>query len=243
MVALVTGAGRRLGRRIALALARAGFDIVVHYRDSEAGAQETAERVQGLGRRALPVYADISVQEEIEPLVELAWAKFQGINILVNNAGVYARSGWESVSVAEWQHMVETNLIGTFLMSQAIARRMKSSKGGRIVNIASIGGLQAWPRHIPYSVSKAGVIWLTRGLARALAPDITVNAVAPGTVIMDGEEEPTISHLPPALIPLGRYGTSRDITDVVTFLALCGRYVTGQVFPIDGGRSIDLLPA
>ena len=241
MVALVTGAGRRLGRRIALSLATVGFDIVVHYQTSEQGAQETSILVEQLGRKVLPLRADIGSLNDVESLVEKSWNSFRQLDVLVNNAGVFSRSSWESLDVGLWQRMIQTNLTGTFLMSQAVARRMKLVGRGRIINIASIGGLQAWPQHIPYSVSKSGVIALTKVFARALAPDIVVNAIAPGTVILEGEEDPKVAHIPTDRIPLGRYGTPKDIMDAVVFLATGARYVTGQVFALDGGRSLDLL--
>jgi len=110
---------------------------------------------------------------------------------------------------------------------------------GRIINIASIGGIQAWPNHIPYSVSKSGVVNLTRCFARALAPAVMVNSIAPGTIIIEGEEDPSVQHLPVERIPLQRYGTPSDIIPVLLFLATSASYITGQLFPVDGGRSID----
>jgi NAD(P)-dependent dehydrogenase (short-subunit alcohol dehydrogenase family) len=240
-VALVTGSGKRLGRHIALALAGIGFDIVVVYKTSETGARETAKSIESLGRKSLTIQADICLPAEVEKLVLLSIEKYHRIDVLVNNAGIFLRRAWDEVDLDNWQKLLDTNLTGAFLCSQYVAREMVKQGHGRIINIDSIGGIQAWPRHIPYSVSKSGVISLTRCFARALAPAVMVNAVAPGTIIVEGEEDPAISHIPTDRILMKRYGTPSDITSVVVFLSTSAGYITGQVFPVDGGRSIDFL--
>jgi len=240
-VALVTGSGRRLGRRIALALAEAGFDIVVNYNQSEQAAKSTCSEIIGIGRQAVAIKADISVPAEVQELVEKSLGKFKRLDVLINNAGIYTRSLWNEINPTLWAEMLDVNMTGTFLCTQAVGREMFQQGGGRIINIASIGGIQAWPRHIPYSVSKSGVIALTRCFARALAPHVMVNAVAPGTIILEGEEKPDTQHISVERIPLGRYGVPGDITSVVLFLAQSAPYITGQIFAVDGGRSIDFL--
>lgn len=238
-VAVVTGSGRRLGRQMALALARQGFDLVISYRDSEAGAMQTGREVSALGREEIVVQADISRTEDVGELVRQSMLKFKRIDVLVNNAGIYLRRPWEDIEFATWQRFLSTNLTGAFLCSQAFGREMVKQGHGRIINIASIGGIQAWPNHIPYSVSKSGVLSLTRCFARALAPLVQVNSIAPGTIIIEGEEDPSVQHLPVERIPLQRYGAPADMISVLLFLATSGNYVTGQVFAVDGGRSID----
>jgi NAD(P)-dependent dehydrogenase (short-subunit alcohol dehydrogenase family) len=240
-VAMVTGSGKRLGKHIAVALAESGFDIVVAYKTSEEGARETKRSVEALGRRAFSVQADISVPTDVERLVSQSIDKYHRIDILVNNAGIFSRTLWDTIDWETWQRFLGTNLTGAFLCSQQAGREMVKQGRGRIINIASIGGIQAWPKHIPYSVSKSGVISLTRCFARALAPAVMVNAIAPGTIIMDGEEDPSISHIPVERIPMKRYGMASDITSLVVFLSISATYVTGQVFPVDGGRSVDLV--
>jgi 3-oxoacyl-[acyl-carrier protein] reductase len=230
-VAIVTGSGKRLGKHIAVALAESGFDIVVTYKTSEEGARETKRSVEALGRRGFSVQADITVARD----------KYHRIDILVNNAGIFARTPWETIDFETWRKFLDTNLTGAFLCSQQAGREMVKQGHGRIINIASIGGIQAWPKHIPYSVSKSGVISLTRCFARALAPTVMVNAIAPGTIIMEGEENPSITHIPVERIPMKRYGVASDITSVAVFLSSSGTYVTGQVFAVDGGRSVDLI--
>lgn len=237
-VALVTGAGRRLGRAISLALARHGYDVIVNYNRSEEGAGRTSKEIEHLGRRSLVLKADISDPTQVNVMVEESIRKFGRIDVLVNNAGVFTRRPWDEIDPSIWRDILATNLDGTFLCTQAVGRKMVNQKAGRIINIASIGGIQAWPKHIPYSVSKSGVIALTRCFARALAPHVMVNAVAPGTIILEGEESPDVRHIPVDRIPLGRYGTVADITAVVLFLAQTTAYITGQVFAVDGGRSV-----
>jgi 3-oxoacyl-[acyl-carrier protein] reductase len=238
-VAVVTGSGRRLGRQMALALARQGFDLVISYRDSEAGAMQTGREVSALGREEIVVQADISRPDDVGELLRQSLAKFRRIDVLVNNAGIYLRRSWDSIDLETWQRFLSTNLTGAFLCSQAFGREMVKQGHGRIINIASIGGIQAWPNHISYTVSKSGVLSLTRCFARALAPSVLVNSIAPGTIIIEGEEDPSVQHLPVERIPLQRYGVPSDIISVLLFLATSAGYVTGQVFPVDGGRSID----
>ena len=240
-VAIVTGSGRRLGRQIALSLAQRGFDLVVTYNKSESGAEEACDMIRALGRDCISVKADISVISEVENLVDRNKAKFGQIDVLVNNAGIFSRRLWDEIDLETWESFLATNLTGTFLCSQAVGREMTKGGGGRIINIASIGGIQAWPKHIPYSISKSGVIQLTRCLARAVAPSVMVNAIAPGTIIVEGEESSDTERLPVERIPMKRYGLPAEITSLVLFLATSATYVTGQVFPVDGGRSIDFL--
>jgi 3-oxoacyl-[acyl-carrier protein] reductase len=238
-VAVVTGSGRRLGRQMALALAKRGFDLVIAYRNSESGAKETSNEASALGHDSIVVQADISRPDDVERLVRQSVAKYKKIDVLVNNAGIFLRRTWNQINFETWQSFLATNLTGAFLCSQAFGRGMVKQGCGRIVNIASIGGIQAWANHIPYSVSKSGVISLTRCFARALAPSVMVNSIAPGTIIIEGEEDPSVQHLPVERIPLQRYGMASDVISVLLFLATSASYITGQVFAVDGGRSID----
>ena len=241
-VAIVTGSARRLGRQVALSLARIGFDLVINYRRSHAEAVRTCDEIRSVGRDCIHVQADISRPTDVENLVQESLDKYRRIDVLVNNAGIFMRRPWDEIDRAMWEEVIGTNLTGVFLCSQAVGREMVKQGYGRIINLASIGGIQAWAKHIPYSVSKSGVISLTRCFARALAPSVTVNAIAPGTIIIEGEEDPSIQHAPLERIPMKRYGTPADITSLVVFLATSAPYVTGQVFAADGGRSIDFVP-
>jgi NAD(P)-dependent dehydrogenase (short-subunit alcohol dehydrogenase family) len=237
-VAIVTGAGKRVGRQIALALARESYNVIVNYNESAAGASETVARVRKEGGEAHALRADISNIRDVRRLVRRTIELFGKVDLLVNNSAVFLESPLESTTEKLWDRTLDINLKGTFLCSQAVAREMLKRKRGKIINIASLGGIQAWSRHLPYSVSKAGVIMLTRCLAKALAPYVQVNAIAPGTILLGKEEDPHQEHVPVSTIPLKRYGEPPDVTDLVLFLALKADYMTGQVLVVDGGRSI-----
>ena len=236
-VALVTGAGRRLGRQIALDLGANSFDLIVNFNKSARGAAETVELLRKGGASAHAIRADISKRGEVTLMVQKAMEIFGRIDLLVNNSAVFIHSPLQNTTDRTWDRTIDINLKGTFLCSQVVAPEMLKRKGGRIVNIASLGGIQAWAQHLPYSVSKAGVIMLTRCLAKALAPEILVNAIAPGTIFMGAEEDPGQEHVPISTIPLKEYGKPSDVTDLVVFLSRAS-YITGQVFVVDGGRSI-----
>ncbi len=236
-VALVTGGGKRLGKHIAIALAEHGFDVAISYNTSRVGANQTVKAIQKLGRKVIAIKADISNKKQVQKLVDTTMKQFGRIDVLVNNAAIFVESTLKDISETMWDATLDTNLKGTFLCSQAVAKSMLKQKVGRIINIASLGGLQAWSKHLPYSVSKAGVIMLTRCLAKSLAPNVFVNAIAPGTIEME-EAASTTSQVNVATIPLKRYGKSSDITNMVVYLATTAKYITGQTFTIDGGRSV-----
>ena len=237
-VALVTGAGVRLGRAIAVALSREGYRVAVHFRSSRSGADLVVKEIRASGGTATAFRADIRTAAGARSVVTAAVRRFGRIDVLVNSAGVFRAATALTATERIWDEALDTNLKGMFFCSQAAARVMlRSRRGGSIINIASVGGLQAWSGYLPYSVSKAGVVMLTRLLARGLAPSIRVNAVAPGTIILENEPRGR-RHIPLRRIPLRRYGGARDITSLVVFLATQAGYITGQVFAADGGRSI-----
>jgi len=235
-VALVTGAARRIGRSIALKLAAEGADVVVNYRRSQAEAEQVVAEIAASGRRALASRADVSRRPDVLEMMAGAERAFGRLDILVNNAGVFFRAPLEQLTDAQWDSILDTNLKAQFLCAQAAAPLMKRHGQGRIINLSSIGGLLAWPKYLPYCVSKAGVIMLTRCLARALAPEITVNSVAPGTVSFpDDPPEWEADYIRRA--PLRRTGTADEIAVAVAFLAQ-SRFITGQVLVVDGGRTL-----
>jgi len=177
-VALVTGAAKRIGRGIALRLAEAGAAVVVNYNRSKSEAEATVREIASTGGRALAWQADVSRKDQVHAMFDATQAQFGRLDILVNNAGVFFPARFESLTEEQWEAILDVNLKAQFLCAQAAAPLMKRLGRGRIVNLSSIGGLEPWPKYTPYCVSKAGVIMLTRCLARALAPEITVNSVA-----------------------------------------------------------------
>jgi NAD(P)-dependent dehydrogenase (short-subunit alcohol dehydrogenase family) len=233
-VALVTGAAKRIGRSIALRLASEGADIVVNYATSRAEAEELVREIQGGGRPAISLQADVSRRAEVQKLFVAAEKEFGRLDILVNNAGMFFAAKFEELTEEQWDRVMSTNLKSQFLCAQAAAPIMKRQGRGRIINLTSLGGMLPWPAYTHYCVSKAGAIMLTRCLARALGPEILVNSVAPGTIQFPGElpDEDYIRR-----VPLHRTGTGEDIAGAVMYLATAD-FVTGQMIVVDGGRSL-----
>ena len=235
-VALVTGAAKRIGRSVALRLASEGADVVVNYRTSKSEAAEVVAQITAKGRRALAVQADVAKRLDVLAMIAAVEKEFGRLDILVNNVGMFFPAKFEELTEEQWDRILNANLKSQFLCCQAATPMLRRSGQGRIVNFASLGGLLAWPAYTHYCVSKAGVIMLTRCLARALAPEITVNAIAPGTISFAGDA-PELAEDFIRRAPLQRTGTAKDIDDAVVFLAQSA-FVTGQVIVIDGGRSL-----
>lgn len=231
-VALITGGAKRIGRIIALRLAADGADIALNYRSSGKEAEAVAREIDGHRRKSHAVQADVSKREDVSNLISSVQKHFGRLDILVNNAGAFFPAKFEELTDEQWNRIMDTNLKSQFLCSQAAAPIMKQQGRGRIINISSLGGLLPWPSYTHYCVSKAGSIMLTRCLARALAPEILVNSVAPGTIQFPGEppDEEYIRR-----VPLHRTGTGDDIAGAVAYLATAD-FVTGQVIAVDGGR-------
>jgi 3-oxoacyl-[acyl-carrier protein] reductase/pteridine reductase len=235
-VALVTGAAKRIGRSVALRLASEGADVAVNYRSSKGEAEEVVAEIAALGRRAAAFRADVAKREDVTAMFAAVEKEFGRLDILVNNAGMFFPAKFEELTDEQWDRILDANLKSQFLCSQAATPMLRRGGHGRIINFASLGGLLAWPAYTHYCVSKAGVIMLTRCLARALAPEITVNAIAPGTISFPGDA-PELAEDFIRRAPLRRTGTPQDIDDAVVFLAQSA-FVTGQVIVVDGGRSL-----
>ena len=234
--ALVTGAGRRIGRAIALRLAADGARVIVHYRNSATEAAAVVAEITRTGGEAQALHADLSNTREIERLFAEVERQFGGLDILVNNAGVFAPTPIGETTETQWDSILDSNVRAQFFCAQRAAPMLKRSGRGRIVNFASLGGLLAWSQYTAYSVSKAGVIMLTRCLARGLAPEVTVNAIAPGTISFP-DDAPEIAETFISRAPLARTGTADDIVRTVMYL-IGSPFVTGQILVVDGGRSI-----
>jgi NAD(P)-dependent dehydrogenase (short-subunit alcohol dehydrogenase family) len=235
-VALVTGAAKRIGRSVALRLAAEGADVAVNYRSSKDEAEQVVAEIAAMGRRAAAFRADVAKRGDVTGMFAAVEKEFGRLDILVNNAGMFFSAKFEELTEEQWDRILNTNLKSQFLCSQAAAPMLRRGGHGRIINFASLGGLLAWPAYTHYCVSKAGVIMLTRCLARALAPEITVNAIAPGTISFPGDA-PELAEDFIRRAPLRRTGTPQDIDDAVVFLAQSA-FVTGQVIVVDGGRSL-----
>ncbi len=234
--ALVTGAGRRLGRAIAIGLGARGADVVVHYHSSEREARETAETIERGGARAHVVRADLREAAAAPSLVAAAVAAFGGLDVLVNSAAEMPRTPFGETTPQQWDETFALSLRAPFLLSQAAAPHLASRRGA-IVNLADLAAFETWPDYVPHGIAKAGVVQLTRALARVLAPAVRVNAVAPGAVLLPeawGERE---AERFATTTPLGRLGAPADVVGAVCYL-LEAEYVTGEVLVVDGGRHV-----
>jgi 3-oxoacyl-[acyl-carrier protein] reductase/pteridine reductase len=234
-VALVTGAAKRIGRSIALALAEEGADVIITYRESADEAQRTVRDLETLGARAAAISADLRQPQSIRAAVDEAAVKFGRLDILVNNAGRFETAALEKISVEQWDAMFETNTRGPFLAAQAAHPHLKLSHG-RIINIGSLGGIHPWPTHAHYCTSKAALHMLTQTMSKAFAPEISVNCVAPG-MIVNGEVSAEYEHFA-RKTPMQRNGTPQEVAAAVVFFATAPHFITGQLLGVDGGLGL-----
>jgi 3-oxoacyl-[acyl-carrier protein] reductase/pteridine reductase len=234
-VALVTGAAKRIGRSLALALADAGAHVAITYRESATEAQSTVDELSPFGQKATAFYCDVRSPESVARAVESVIGEFGRLDLLVNNAGLFETAALESISVEQWDAMFETNTRGPFLVSQAAFPHLKTARG-RIINIGSLGGMHPWPTHGHYCTSKAALHMLTQTMAKAFAPDISVNCVAPG-MIVNGEVSPEYEHFAHKT-PMRRNGTPQEVAAAVVFFATGPAFITGQILAVDGGLGL-----
>lgn len=235
--ALVTGAGRRVGQAIAVGLAGAGCDIAVHYHSSAKGAKETAAAVRDLGRRAELIQSDLADAKAARGLADQVVAKFNRLDVLINSAAIMVRQPVETVTPESWDATLDLNLRAAFFVAQGAIPHLKKARG-KIVNLADVGGIEPWAAYLPHCVSKAGIVMLTKTLARALAPDVAVNAVAPGPVLLPDEWDEATRERIRSTTPLQRLGEPADVVAAVKFLLADTDFVTGTVLIVDGGRLI-----
>jgi 3-oxoacyl-[acyl-carrier protein] reductase/pteridine reductase len=231
-VVLITGGAKRIGREIALRLAKEGARVAIHYHVSETEARQTAEDCGGA-----PIFhADLSKVAEIERLFAEVEERMGGLFGLVNNAARFARRDVLEITEADWDFMLDVNLKAVFFCAQEAARRMRKTGEGRIVNMASLGGIRPWAQRVHYSASKAGVIMLTRAMAKALAPEIAVNAVAPGVIPFQDIDTEGLRMIRDT--PAQRGGTPEEVADAVVYFMKASNFVTGQILTLDGGLSL-----
>ena len=231
----MTGAAKRIGRQLALALAAEGADVAITYRSSEADALATVDAIRRHRVRAAAMYCDLGDVACVRDAVDAAIRELGKIDLLVNNAGIFETQPLGSITLEQWDAMLNTNTRGPFLMAQAAHAELKQ-RAGRIVNIGSLGGLHPWATHGHYCVSKAALHMLTKTMAKAWAPEISVNCVAPG-MIVNGEVDPAYEHFAEKT-PMGRNGTPEDVAAAVLFFATGPKFITGQVLSVDGGLGL-----
>jgi NAD(P)-dependent dehydrogenase (short-subunit alcohol dehydrogenase family) len=232
---LVTGGAKRIGKAIALALAGAGADVAVTYRGSVGEAEGTVAELRALGVRALAVTCDVTEEPSVQAAVAEVVGALGGIDILINNAGAFETVALEKISVEQWDAMFATNTRGPFLVAKAAFEELKRA-GGRIVNIGSLGGIHPWATHAHYCTSKAALHMLSHTMAKGWAPDISVNCVAPGMIVM-GELNPAYEEFA-RKTPMKRNGTAADVAAAVMFFATAPHFITGQMVAVDGGLGL-----
>src|SRR5688572_18863159 len=234
-VALVTGGGIRVGRTLALGLAREGARVIVHHHSSAADAEEVVATIQRKGGEAVAIRADLSKHPEVERLADEALAAFGGIDILVNSASIFPEEGLGEVDEELFDRTIAINLRAPFFLTQRIGQAMRERGGGVIVNMGDLAGLQSWEGYAAHAVSKAGLMHFTKVSARALAPEVRVNCIAPGTVLPPDDQPEEESEKLAQRAPLKRNGSPADVLQALLYLVRAD-FVTGEVIVLDGGR-------
>src|SRR6202142_2395213 len=235
--ALITGAARWLGRASALALARAGADVAITFRNSAREAQDTVVDLSGFGVRAFALQCDVTDEASVRAMMKEAGRELGRIDVLVNNAANYETVEFEKLTVAQWDAIFASNTRGPFLVSREALPYLRKRRG-RIVNMGSLGGLRPWATHAHYCSSKAAVHMLTKVMAKALAPEIAVNAVAPGMIDLGEKAAAAFMKRMAKQTPMRRNGTAADIAAAVMFFATAPQFITGQVLAVDGGLGL-----
>lgn len=236
-VALITGAAKRIGREIALELSRAGANIAITYNGSQREAEQTVRDIGKLGREALAIRCDVRDELNIKETIAEARRELRRIDILVNNAAIYETVEFEDITAEQWDNIFSTNTRGPFLMSKYAAPELRKREG-RIINIGSLGGIRPWSTHAHYCSSKAALHMLTQTMAKALAPAISVNCVAPGVIDFGERDRASIHKRFAAMTPMQRTGKGSEIAAAVHFFATCPKFITGQILAVDGGLSL-----
>ena len=235
--ALVTGGAQGIGRAIALALAREGADVAITYLSSERAAKARVRQLESLRVSALSIPCDVRDPNSVRAMAKAVLKEFAGLDVIVNNAGFYETVDFDKITPQQWEQMLTTNTRGPFLVTQAFLPALRKSKG-RVVNLGSHGGQRPRTTHAHYCVSKAALNMLTQVMAKALAPEIAVNAVAPGMIETDHDASRVLRTRMAAKTPMRRNGTPEDVAEAVLFFATATRFLTGQVLYVDGGLGL-----
>jgi len=232
--AIVTGGAKRVGRELAIALAGVGMNVVITYRDSSVEASETVSELKKRGVRAVALQLDVRSEASVRQVIAATVSRFGGIDLLVNNAGIFESAPLAEISLTQWDAVFETNTRGPFLMAREALPHLKAAHG-RIVNLGSLGGNHPWATHAHYCASKAALHMLTQTMAKAFAPEVSVNCVAPGYIEFESGAE--ARHFA-AKTPMGRNGSAQDVAEAVLFFAAGPQFITGQIMAIDGGLGL-----
>jgi 3-oxoacyl-[acyl-carrier protein] reductase/pteridine reductase len=235
--ALITGGARRLGRAIALKLAEAGADVAITFRNSAREAQGTVIDLTSFGVRAVALRCDIADEKGVRVTMKEVARELGGLDILVNNAANYETVDFDKLTVKQWDAIFASNARGPFLVSREALKLLRQRKG-KIINMGSLGGLMPWPTHAHYCSSKAAVHMLTKVMAKALAPQIAVNCVAPGMIDLGEKAAAGFMRKMAKQTPMRRNGTGEEIADAVYFFATAPHFITGQILVVDGGLSL-----
>jgi NAD(P)-dependent dehydrogenase (short-subunit alcohol dehydrogenase family) len=236
-VAMVTGGAKRLGRSAALALAQAGADLAITYLSSQKEIQRTTKELEKTGVRILAIRCDVTDAKSVRAAVKETVAELGGVDILVNNAGAYETVSFEDLTLEQWDSIFGVNVRGPFLVSQTAQPYLRRRKG-RIINLGSLGGLRAWSSHGHYCSSKAALHMLTKAMAKALAPEIAVNCVAPGMIDLGEKSGVAFMNRMAKQTPMQRNGTGDDVAAAILFFATAPTFITGQVLYVDGGLGL-----
>jgi len=236
-VVLITGAARRLGRASALALAEAGADVAITFLRSASEARQTVKDLKNLGARARAIRCDITDERSVRTAIKETARQLGGIDILINNAANYETASFEKLTLKQWDYIFATNTRGTFLVSREAVRFLRERQG-KIINMGSLGGLQPWASHAHYCSSKAAVHMLTKVMARALAPEIAVNCVAPGMIDLGEKSAAAFMKRMAKQTPMQRNGAGEEVAAAVLFFATAPHFITGQILVVDGGLGL-----
>jgi pteridine reductase len=234
--ALVTGAGHRVGRAIAVALAGRGMRVAIHYNAADQGARETLAQVRAAGGDGDVIAANLTNPQAPRELVAEVIKRFGSLDVLVNSAAVMLRTPFGEVTPEQWDDIMALNIRAPFFLAQAAAPALCAARGA-IVNIADLAAFETWPAYLPHGISKSGVVHLTRSLARVLAPEVRVAGIAPGTVLLPDNWDPGSAEHLRQTTPLERTGSPADVTATVLFI-LDSDYLTGETIIVDGGRHV-----
>jgi NAD(P)-dependent dehydrogenase (short-subunit alcohol dehydrogenase family) len=234
---LITGAARRLGRAAALAMAAAGADVAITFLTSAREAQSTVIDLGGFGGRAIALHCDVTDPKSVGNAVREVKQEFGGLDILVNNAANYETVEFEDLTLKQWDAMFASNVRGPFLMSQTSLKLLRERRG-KIINLGSLGGLRPWPTHAHYCSSKAALHMLTKVMAIALAPEVSVNCVAPGMIDLGEKSASAFMKRMAKQTPMRRNGRAEDVAAAVLFFAMAPSFITGQILTVDGGLGL-----